>query len=143
MELPKYVCVIHFCKLYPYTLLPNISPLSECVSLSVYTNIVCLTYSGHAEFIQLTQTVGISSRSDLHPIYYIFHLYCASNMRTTSLTVLVVLWPCQNCTFLTRQKCASSTGTKFICRKKNKYLGKHEHMVGSVLFPAILFSHRK
>ena len=78
-------------------------------------------------------------------ILEIFHVYCASDLCTiTCLTFLVVLWPCQNRKFWTTcQKSLSSTWTKFICRKKKKYLGKHEHMVGWVLFPAILFSHRK
>lgn len=130
-----------FYRLYPYTPLCNISPISEYVSLLVYTNIECLTYSGHAEFIQLTQIVGISSRPDIHPIYYVFHLYCASDVCTTSLTVLIVLWPRQNCKFQMCQKSSSSTGTKLISKRKKKYPCNHEHMVGSVLFPAILFFH--
>lgn len=75
----------------------------------------------------------------------IFRVYCASDLCTlTCLTFLVVLWPCQNCKLWTTcQKSSSSTWTKFFCRKKKKALGKHEHMVGWVFFPAILFSHRK
>lgn len=130
-----------FYRLYPYTPFCNISLVSGCVSLLVYTNIVCLTYSGHAEFIQLTQIVGTSSRLVIHPIYYIFHLYCASDMCTMSLTVLLVLWPCQNCKIKMCQKSSNSTGTKFMCKRKKRYLCNHEHMVGSVLFPVILFSH--